>query len=121
MQTQAGNYLGVKVNNLTARQPWVPEDNEATVIHSKAEAAEAFKVWNGRYPNAGLKLVAVECSDLELDEKIAPFRLAYAATKKLLDALPRSRMQALALTDLESSFSRAMFAASEMTDPIGGA
>ncbi len=55
----------------------------------------------------------------ELDVRIDTVRRLYADVKNALEALPASRMRALSLTDLESSFTRAVFAIAELHDPIG--
>lgn len=59
-----------------------------------------------------------EREDIELDERIEAMRLPYVALKGLLEALPVSRMRSLAMTDLESSFSRAIFAVAGVQSPI---
>ncbi len=53
-----------------------------------------------------------------LHEKTDVLRKAYGDVKNALDALPPSRMKSLAFTDLESSFTRAVFAVAEMHNPI---
>lgn len=57
---------------------------------------------------------------LALDAAYAPITAAYQAAKAAVKALPKSRQRDIALTGLESSFARAIFAASGMHDPIGG-
>ncbi len=54
----------------------------------------------------------------ELDVRVDTLRKLYADVKNAIEALPASRMRALAVTDLESSFTRAVFAVAEMHDPI---
>jgi hypothetical protein len=54
-----------------------------------------------------------------LEVQLDPIRKAYKVTKADITQLPPSRMKSLALTDLESSFSRACFAVAELFDPIG--
>ena len=55
-----------------------------------------------------------------LDDKVDEVRGSYALVRNTLDRLPEGRMKSLAITSLEESFSRALFAVSEMTDPIRG-
>lgn len=55
----------------------------------------------------------------KLDGALVTVTNAYKDAKKVLEALPASRMRSLALTDLETSFTRAVFAAGDINDPIG--
>lgn len=51
--------------------------------------------------------------------QVEKVRKAYVNVKEALEALPACRMRALALTNLESSFSCAVFAVADITSPIG--
>lgn len=64
---------------------------------------------------AGLRALTAH----DLDGKIDPLRDVFRTTKKTLEALPDSRMRSLAISALEVSYSRAIFAVSEIHDPIG--
>lgn len=51
-------------------------------------------------------------------DAIVQIRRAFADVKNKIEALPVSRMRSLAITDLECSFSRAVFAAADLQNPI---
>ena len=54
----------------------------------------------------------------EVYERAEEFRVLYDALKTELEKLPQTRMRSLAITDLESSFARAIFAVGSLEDPI---
>lgn len=87
-------------------------------------------ILNIRYPRAGVEVIAladaVEHEDAPpentgavfSDDELEPITYAFTVAREALDELPPSRMRAFAIADLESSFSRAIFAASSVVDPI---
>lgn len=56
----------------------------------------------------------------DLALRVSPLAVLYRKLRDELLTLPATRMRSLALTDLESSFSRAVFAVSGLENPIGG-
>lgn len=102
------------------------DDPDKAKRYSRGNAIRACTALKKRFKSSGLYVIHVDGiakydtdrKRAELDAALRPITAAYGALKRTLDALPASRMRAMAISALEVSFSRAVFAASQITDPI---